>query len=54
MFFTDIPTPVNTGNTTGSLASIILLITPFIIAGIVFLIVFASIRRKRKKSQLKK
>ena len=54
MFLLDAMAPETTVNSMGALLSVLLLLTPFIIAGIVFLIVFTSIRRKRKKSQANK
>ena len=51
MFLLDAMAPEATVNSMGALLLVLLLLTPFIIAGIVFLIVFTSIRRKRKNQQ---
>lgn len=53
MFLLDAMAPEATFDSMGALMSVIILLTPFIIGGIVFLIIFTSIRRKRKKSQAK-
>ena len=39
------------GETAGSIMSIVILLAPFIVAGIVFLIVFTSARSRRRKNQ---
>lgn len=54
MFLLDALAPETTVDSMDALWLVLLLLTPFIIAGIVFLIVFTSIRRKRKKGQTNK
>ena len=49
MFLLDVMAPETTVNSMGALLLVLLLLTPFIIAGIVFLIVFTSIRRKKSQ-----
>ena len=39
------------GETAGSIVSIVILLAPFVVAGIVFLIVFTSARSRRRKNQ---